>query len=143
MDAEAPLITHEFYVTLANGHRGTVAIDVTSDGEIRSVINGKLLELFDRTRPQTAVSIPSTRMSGIRRVENADGSITPVPSEKVKTDIRLFVDSTPCWFPECEALRAAYNAELASLPTDCPACEKGALIRKYLKRLETINTDPS
>lgn len=120
-----------------------VMIDARADGEVVSVLNGKALEVFGQRHHQDAVPLQVDRVAGIRRVQNVDGSITPVPSEKVKTDIRLFVETTPCWFPECEALRAAYNEELSKLPSDCPACEKGALIRKYLKKLETINTDPS
>jgi hypothetical protein len=143
MDTETPITTHEFYVPLLGGQRAKVVIDAKPDGEIVNVSNGKALEVFNQTRPQVAVPLQTDRVAGIRRVQNADGSITPIPSEKVKTDIRLFVDTTPCWFPECEALRAAYNEELSKLPTDCPACEKGALIRKYLKKLETINTDPT
>ena len=143
MDTATPLKTHEFYIKLPGGHRVKVMIDARADGEVVSVLNGKALEVFGQRHHQDAVPLQVDRVAGIRRVQNVDGSITPVPSEKVKTDIRLFVETTPCWFPECEALRAAYNEELSKLPSDCPACEKGALIRKYLKKLETINTDPS
>lgn len=144
MDTEAPLNTsHDFYVTMRGGVRGTVTIIAAPDGEVVRVINGALLGVVTPPSAVTSGTLPGTRVAGVRQIKNSDGSITPVPSEKVKTDIRLFVETTPCWFPECEALRTAYNAELASLPADCPSCEKGALIRKYLKKMETLNTDAS
>ena len=46
----------------------------------------------------------------------------------------FFSPSSPCWFPECEALRAKYQADLTQLKTEnpnCPPCEEGALIRRY------------
>ena len=130
MDSEASLNKHNFYVKLDGGRRIAVTISTQADGEIVSIVNSRALEIFSNAKPPAALSIPTNQVAGIRRVVNEDGSVTPIPSEKVKTDIRLFVDSAQCWFPECEALRAAYNAELASLPTGCPDCERGALIRK-------------
>lgn len=151
MDSEAPVtIDHEFFVVLKGGVKGKVTITAKPDGEIVSSINGILLQAIGT--PSRVVSstgqIEDSRVAGIRRIQNPDGSITPVPSEKAKTDIKLFVDSSPCWFPECEELRAAYKEELGTMlalytdPADCPACEKGALMRKYLKKMERINTDP-
>lgn len=63
------------------------------------------------------------------------------PDAITKRDIRLFTDATPCWFPECEELRQRYKLELADLEKeitehegrDCSGCEKGPLLRKYMK----------
>ena len=148
MDTETPVNgvnEHAFFVVLPGGQRGRVVVSAKPDGEVVSVQNGVMLQTFgQQTRASTpAPYIPHDQVAGIRRVKNADGSITPIPSEKVKQDIRLFVDTSPCWFPECESLRAAYNAELAGLPDGCPSCEKGALMRKYLKKMENMNTDPT
>lgn len=141
MDTEAPTVDHEFFVTLKGGTRGKIVITATPDGEIVSVVNGALLGAIS-TPGNMAVLQQQGQLGGIRKVLNADGSITPIPSEKMKRDIKLFVSSVPCWFPECAALRAAYDAELTNLPPDCPSCERGAVMRKYLKRMESINTDP-
>jgi hypothetical protein len=140
MDTEAQLIKHEFFVKLAGGARGQVTITAKPDGEVVDTANAALLTRQATLAPPKVVE-QHPAVAGIRKVRNEDGTTTVVPSEKVKTDIRLFVETTPCWFPECEALRAAYNAELVALPEGCPSCEKGALIRKYLKKMETINTD--
>lgn len=53
--------------------------------------------------------------------------------EETKRDIQFFGGS-PCWFPGCEQLRVDYAEELSKLEAaSCKGCEKGALIRKYLK----------
>ena len=142
MDPETPLTVHEFFVVLSEGIRGKVTITAKADGVIVGVTNSALLSRVDpKLVPLTKSITQHDQVAGIRRIQNEDGTMTVVPSEKVKTDIRLFVETTPCWFPECESLRAAYNAELLALPEGCPSCEKGSLIRKYLKKMETINTD--
>lgn len=141
MDTEAPTLEHEFFVTLKGGTRGKITITAKPDGEIVGVVNGALLGVIS-TPGNTAILQQQGQLGGIRKVLNADGSITPIPSEKMKRDIKLFVPSVPCWFPECEALRLRYHAEIENLPPDCPSCERGAVMRKYLKRMESINTDP-
>jgi hypothetical protein len=142
MDTEAPLTVREFFVVMAEGIRGKVTITTKANGDVVAVTNAALLSRVDpKIVPLTKSITQHDQVAGIRKIQNEDGTTTVVPSEKVKTDIRLFVETTPCWFPECEALRAAYNAELAALPEGCPSCEKGSLIRKYLKKMETINTD--
>lgn len=55
--------------------------------------------------------------------------------DSTKRDIKFFSDS-PCWFEGCEELRTQYQDELTKLESaNCKSCEKGALIRKYLKLL--------
>lgn len=146
MDTETPSvenIQHEFFVTLPGGARGKVTIVATPSGDIVSSMNTALLAASPVPVAPTPFTVSGPQVAGIRKIQNADGSITPMPSEKVKRDIRLFVETSPCWFPECEALRAAYNEDVANLPAGCPSCEKGALMRKYLKKMETMNTDPA
>ena len=63
--------------------------------------------------------------------------ITHVPAREQEI-FRFFSEHTPCWFPECEAMRKQYNEELESLPQDCPTCQKGALIRKYAAKVGDI-----
>lgn len=149
MDTETPIkedevtITHEFNVILAGDVKGKLTIVVNENNDVLRVTNGALLAAVNppRASPLNAFQAPSPQVAGIRKIKNDDGTVTAVPSDKVKNDIRLFVDTIPCWFPECEALRAEYKTELDAMPADCPACEKGALIRKYLKKMEVINTD--
>lgn len=60
---------------------------------------------------------------------------TAVPDDLTKRDIRLFTN-TPCWFEGCEELRRAYEGEVQRINSKadgCKPCEKGAIIRKYLK----------
>ena len=39
---------------------------------------------------------------------------------------------------QLEALRSAYAAELVTLGPTCPACQKAALVRKYLPMVQNI-----
>lgn len=80
-------------------------------------------------------------------VEETPVEETPAPSAAVRDEhgelrvthvspddrriLGFFSPSTPCWFPECEALRTAYRDEVKKLAAGCPACQKGAIIRKY------------
>jgi hypothetical protein len=140
---EEVTVTHEFNVILPGDIKGKLTIVVNENNDVLRVTNGTLLAAVNPSRaaPLNSFQAPSSQVAGIRKIKNADGTVSAIPSDKVKNDIRLFVDSIPCWFPECEALRAEYKAEFDVMPADCPACEKGALIRKYLKKMETINTD--
>ncbi len=58
----------------------------------------------------------------------------PVQIDDVtKRDIKFF-GTGPCWFGGCDELRVEYQAELQKLEAaNCKSCERGALIRKYLK----------
>ena len=67
--------------------------------------------------------------------------VDDLPSTKVNTPISkdiipFFVDSSPCWFRGCEELREEYRAELEKLGTNCPGCQRGALMRKFAPRVE-------
>lgn len=66
--------------------------------------------------------------------ERAEGTgtlvIRSVSAEERKI-LGFFTDTTPCWFPSCEELRAKYKAEIDALAPGCPGCQKGAVIRKY------------
>ena len=62
-------------------------------------------------------------------------------SQKVNHPIRqdiipFFVESSPCWFPGCEELREEYRKELGKLGSNCPGCQRGALMRKFAPRVE-------
>ena len=68
-------------------------------------------------------------------------NVTAVDVDAItRRDIRLFTDTTPCWFPECEELRRRYKEDLADMERqtlelegrECKGCEKGVLIRKYM-----------
>lgn len=74
--------------------------------------------------PEEAVPVATEAAPGGGRV------ITSVSPEERKI-LGFFVDSTPCWFENCEELRAKYKAEIENLGSECPACQKGAVIRKY------------
>ena len=52
---------------------------------------------------------------------------------------RLFSKTAPCWFEGCEELRREYFEEKEKLESDCPPCGRGALIRKYLARMQELN----
>ena len=58
----------------------------------------------------------------------------------------FFSDTTPCWFPGCEVLRRSYDKEVSELAAGCPACAKGAIIRKYqaiVKKHEAAQSNPA
>lgn len=46
--------------------------------------------------------------------------------------LKFFETAEPCYFKGCEELRAEYANELEAKGTDCPACAKSALKRKYM-----------
>ena len=76
----------------------------------------------------------SMTVQSLERVEDT-------PTSKVKSPIRqeiipFFVDSSPCWFPGCEELREEYRKELEKLGSNCPGCQRGALMRKFAPRVE-------
>lgn len=85
-------------------------------------------------------STTSTRNEAVKKdltargveFEDRDGKvvITRIPEEE-KRAIEVIVDPSKCWFPECHEIMKAYEAEKQKLPSDCPACQQGALIRKY------------
>lgn len=62
--------------------------------------------------------------------ERGNRTITHI-SEEDRRSLSFFALNTPCWFPECENLRRQYRDELTKLSPGCPACQKGALVRKY------------
>lgn len=72
-----------------------------------------------------------TQRFEVHKVETA--SIT---AEQAR-DVRLFVETQPCWFEGCEELRAAYFREIEEAKQRNPGCktgcEKSPIMRKYLK----------
>jgi hypothetical protein len=66
------------------------------------------------------------------------GNSIPPRTQKVYT---FFVDTAPCWFPECEALRSKYKEELQAMTEQsggCTDCSKGGLNRKYIALIEQL-----
>jgi len=59
-------------------------------------------------------------------------------SDRMRTTLMFFQLDTPCSFPGCEMLRAQYAKEVAELPPNCPLCEQGKIMRKYMQMLEPI-----
>ena len=51
--------------------------------------------------------------------------------DETRRVLGILTGSTPCNFPGCAQLVAAYDDEIAQLGGDCPSCQKGAIIRKY------------
>lgn len=52
--------------------------------------------------------------------------------------MRLFNDAAPCWFPGCQEMRARYAQDLDRLPPECPACEIGNIMRRYLREMAAL-----
>lgn len=52
--------------------------------------------------------------------------------------MKLFIDEVPCWFSGCEEMRRSYAADLERLPPDCPGCEIGKIMRRYLDRMAEL-----
>ncbi len=76
---------------------------------------------------------------GITYERREDGGITITgvpPREQLIS--RFFVDSSPCWFPGCEELRRQFKEEVGKLGSDCPACDRGALMNKYRDQIDEI-----
>lgn len=88
---------------------------------------------------------PEATTDGVTVTTAPDGArhITAVSAAERKV-LSFFVDSTPCWFEGCTELRDRYQAELTKLGTNCPTCQKGAVIRKYqdLVRRATAAAQP-
>jgi hypothetical protein len=61
-------------------------------------------------------------------------NVTPAEQEVFK----FFSKHSPCWFEGCNELRASFALEESELPKDCPACHRGALIRKYLPKVKEL-----
>lgn len=73
-------------------------------------------------------------VKSLQRVD--DTQPANVKSPVSKDIIPFFVDSSPCWFEGCEELREEYRKELEKLGTNCPGCQRGALMRKFAPRVE-------
>ena len=113
---------------------------ITLDAD-RLVISEKP-EVENSTEAVEAVSPPSEvedprelemRARGIVFHRSEDGGIVidSIPAEE-QQNYAFFSEGAPCFFTGCEELKANYEADKAKLGNDCPSCEKGALIRKYL-----------
>jgi hypothetical protein len=105
-----------------NPELASMQMYVSSRNELIGVSDPKLLrQWLDK---HTAAQVEQTKVLNAGNVPDA-----------TKRDIRFF-SGAPCWFEGCEEIRADYESELAKLDeAKCKPCEKGALIRKYLKIL--------
>ena len=53
--------------------------------------------------------------------------------------ISFFSLTKPCWFTGCEELRRQYQLEYEALGgIDCPSCDHGALIRKFMPQVDAL-----
>lgn len=59
---------------------------------------------------------------------------TKTPKWFVNT-LPVLEGTAPCYFEGCEEIREAYQAELNSIK-GCAPCQKGGLIRKYMKQIQ-------
>jgi hypothetical protein len=142
-----PLRGHVFKVEHPDLGTSAVTLHVRADGVIERILNGEaLLPLIETARHQHRSSLANQLsrdpVTGITRVENPDGSISPIVSDKTKRDMHFFLERQPCWFEGCTELMAAYRAEVAEAAQDpdCPPCVEGAIMRKYLKKLANVDT---
>lgn len=118
------------------------------DGEphhVRLVIDSErfIVEGPDILGPvRTPSSIQSPRDAalaarGIQFHKDAEGRVIVDSVPELEKEILSFFSQRPCWFPECEALRAKYKAEVeAAGGAGCTACDHGAIIRKYRPLIE-------
>ncbi len=153
---KAPLQGFTFNVRQEDGSIATVTLHVGEGKVIERILGfehlGPLLKTT--TPPQT---IPSklganpSKIPGITKKKNADGSMTPVADEELKRNLQFLVPSIPCWFPECEQMRKDYDAEVIRETAnwmrrhpgrECPGCVTGAVNKRYLILLSEMDTRP-
>jgi hypothetical protein len=108
--------------------------------KIRFVVDEQMT-ILEETETQEPAKNPDSRIKadldarGIK-YETQDGKlvITHVP-ELERKSIEALTNIDKCWFEGCREIVEAYIQEGKTLPSDCPACQKGALIRKYRQLL--------
>jgi hypothetical protein len=60
-------------------------------------------------------------------------------SDRDREVLKFFSKYQPCFFKGCEELRAKYNTEIEKLAEqNCPACQKGAVMRRYMKIINDV-----
>ncbi len=96
---------------------------------------------------QTIVSEEPTAPDVTTAARDANGNmvVTSISADDRRI-LGFFSETTPCWFPGCEGLRVKYNEEVSQLAAGCPACAKGAIIRKYqaiVKKHEAAQSNPT
>ena len=112
--------SHTFKLRQPDGETGKAIIFCDADGYVSGISNIEGLVAW------------SKRGAALQKSEHH----TPiVVTEEMKKNMRFFSEHTPCWFPGCESLREAHQNELQALEAEAPCsdCDKGALVRKYLK----------
>jgi hypothetical protein len=75
---------------------------------------------------------------GIKHHKDEQGRviIDSISSREQKI-MTFFSDLTPCWFDGCEELRKEYKEDYAKIGgANCKACTHGALIRKYMEKVD-------
>jgi len=128
-----------------------VSIFTDPQGVIREIRNGQALQplLAEVVSPDlqrlAPESTPQTAIPGVILRRDTKGVLHPVASDKTQLDMQFFLPDTPAWFDGCKELRDAYAEEKAALDADpdCPDCQKGALMRKYLLKLSKLDTTPT
>jgi len=63
--------------------------------------------------------------------------VDKVPEGEMRA-LRFFMLDRPLDIPGAEKLREQYGKELAQLGGDCPSCEKGKLMRKYMPLIHAL-----
>lgn len=52
--------------------------------------------------------------------------------------LKFFLVDEPCFFLGCEELRKQWQADVAALPENCPACAESDLQRRYTNKIRDI-----
>jgi hypothetical protein len=75
---------------------------------------------------------------GFHKDEQGRTIIDSVPAREQEV-ISFFSLTKPCWFEGCEELRKEYLAEYEAIGgANCQACDHGALIRKFMPKIDAI-----
>jgi len=87
---------------------------------------------------QKSLSTLETRRQNSDKVVTKQVKMVTQVDPKDAEMFKFFSEATPCWFSGCEELRKEYFTELANLGPNCPACQKGSIIRKYKPKVEEL-----
>lgn len=100
-------------------------------------------ELDDRMTilSESPVEEQTTSIPGVRTaVVDGRRQVTQIDPQTQRA-YQFFLPDNPCWFDGCDELREEYEQAVEARGSDCPACKKGELIRKYLPRVLELMGD--
>lgn len=118
--------------------QGRVACQVTVDTRTSTILSDKCDKATVEVKAthSNSASIHSRLGIPIETVERDGHSVQIAHPSKAPPSTRrlmhFFDESQPCGFAGCEELRAEYFKRLGELPTDCPPCRAGELMREYM-----------